>query len=148
MIKINSSIILELENGQKISLSLKEAKELNRDLAKFIEDDKAVPTVEQRKRKNTGRSYFRQKRKVPGMSEAKKNEILKHVNKKLSEQPRTLSNLIEGISYIPNHLPMIRQIVEDQPHVTKQVIGKRTYYSAKGSGNGVGRHSKVAAIAA
>ena len=148
MVKISSSIMLELKSGQKISLSLQEAKELNRDLAKFVEDGKAPPVVE-RRRKNALRNYSRQKREVPGMSGAKKNEILKYINKKLSEQPRTLSNLLEGVSYIPNHLPMIRQILEGQPHVAKKAIGKRTYYSAKGGGDGrVGRHPKVAAVAA
>lgn len=65
------------------------------------------------------------------MSEAKKNEIMKHINKKISKTPRTLSSLLKGVSYVPNHLPTIRQAVESQKSIDKKIIGKRTYYLTK-----------------
>jgi hypothetical protein len=62
------------------------------------------------------------------MSDAKKKEILDHVNKQLSAKPRALSNLLKGVSYVPNHLPHIRKMIEDQKHVSKKAIGKRIFY--------------------
>jgi hypothetical protein len=85
---------------------------------------------------NIGRTRVKKERKnamrgaatIPRMSEAKKNEILNHVSKKVSTRPSTLSNLLKGVSYVPNHLPQIRSMVESQPQVSKRQIGKRTYY--------------------
>jgi hypothetical protein len=85
---------------------------------------------------NIGRTRVKKGRKnamrgaatIPRMSEAKKNEILNHVSKKVSTRPSTLSNLLKGVSYVPNHLPQIRSMVESQPQVSKRQIGKRTYY--------------------
>jgi hypothetical protein len=66
--------------------------------------------------------------KISHMSYAKKKEILDHINKQLSAKPRTLSNLLKGVSYVPNHLPHIRKMIEDQKHVSKKAIGKRIFY--------------------
>jgi hypothetical protein len=130
VLKINSHITVELGNGQKITMSLEEGKELINGLSKFIEDGMHMPN-EKRMRKEALRIYTGRRRKIPGMSEPKKEEIIKHVNKKLSSKPRTLSNLLNGVSYIPNHLPMIRQFIENEPHISKKIIGRRTYYSLK-----------------
>jgi hypothetical protein len=130
VLKINSYITVELGNGQKITMSLEEGKELVNGLSKFIEDSRHMPS-EKRTREEALRIYTGQRRKTPGMSEPKKEEIIKHVNNKLSSKPRTLSNLLNGVSYIPNHLPIIRQLVENESHISKKVIGRRTYYFLK-----------------
>lgn len=142
MVRINPSITLELEKGgQRITIDLKEAKEIVRSLSKFVKDNDAslkanTTTRSKRTRKNARKSHqLLQKRmpaaasqKISHMSDAKKKEILDHVNKQLSAKPRTLSNLLESVSYVPNHLPHIRRMIEDQKHISKKAIGKRIFY--------------------
>ena len=141
MVRINPSITLELEKGgQRITIDLKEAKEIIRSLSKFVKDNDAslkanTTTRSKRTRKNARKSHqLLQKRmpaasqKISHMSDAKKKEILDNVNKQLSAKPRTLSNLLKGVSYMPNHLPHIRKMIEDQKHVSKKAIGKRIFY--------------------
>jgi hypothetical protein len=141
MVRINPSITLELEKGgQRITIDLKEAKEIVRSLSKFVKDNDAslkanTTTRSKRTRKNARKSHqLLQKRmpaasqKISHMSDAKKKEILDNVNKQLSAKPRTLSNLLKGVSYVPNHLPHIRKMIEDQKHVSKKAIGKRIFY--------------------
>jgi hypothetical protein len=141
MVRINPSITLELEKGgQRITIDLKEAKEIIRSLSKFVKDNDAslkanTTTRSKRTRKNARKSHqLLQKRmpaasqKISHMSDAKKKEILDNVNKQLSAKPRTLSNLLKGVSYVPNHLPHIRKMIEDQKYVSKKVIGKRIFY--------------------
>jgi vacuolar-type H+-ATPase subunit E/Vma4 len=142
MVRINPSITLELEKGgQRITIDLKEAKEIIRSLSKFVKDNDAslkanTSTRSKRTRKNARKSHqLLQKRmpaaasqKISHMSYAKKKEILDHINKQLSAKPRTLSNLLKGVSYMPNHLPHIRKMIEDQKHVSKKAIGKRIFY--------------------
>ncbi len=142
MVRINPSITLELEKGgQRITIDLKEAKEIVRSLSEFVKDNDAslkanTTTRSKRTRKNARKSHqLLQKRmpaaasqKISHMSDAKKKEILDHVNKQLSAKPRTLSNLLESVSYVPNHLPHIRKMIEDQKHVSKKAIGKRIFY--------------------
>ncbi len=142
MVRINPSITLELEkDGQRIAIDLKEAKEIIRSLSKFVKDNDAslkanTTTRSKRTRKNARKSYqLLQKRmpaaasqKISHMSYAKKKEILDYVNKQLSAKPRTLSNLLEGVSYVPNHLPQIRKMLEDPKHLAKKAIGKRIFY--------------------
>jgi hypothetical protein len=130
MVRINPSITLELEKGgQRITIDLKEAKEIIRSLSKFVKDNDAslkanTTTRSKRTRKNARKSS----QKISHMSDAKKKEILDNVNKQLSAKPRTLSNLLKGVSYVPNHLPHIRKMIEDQKHVSKKAIGKRIFY--------------------
>jgi hypothetical protein len=142
MVRINPSITLELEkDGQRIAIDLKEAKEIIRSLSKFVKDNDAslkanTTTRSKRTRKNARKSHqLLQKRmpaaasqKISHMSDAKKKEILDHVNKQLSAKPRALSNLLKGVSYVPNHLLHIRKMIEDQKHVSKKAIGKRIFY--------------------
>lgn len=71
---------------------------------------------------------------LPSMSETKTKEILDHIHKHLSDtKPRTLTDLLKGVSYIPNNIPLIRQALERQLNniVAKKKIGKRTYYLRK-----------------
>ncbi|SRR5690606_32611014 len=129
MVKINPSVTLELKSGQTITIDLDEAHEVIKGLSKFIQEDSryAAKASTKKGRKSTKRGGTG----IPSISEAKKDEIIKHVNKKISKTPRTLSNLLKGISYVPNHLPAIRQAVESQKGIEKRIIGKRTYYLAK-----------------
>jgi len=129
MVEVSASITLVLESGQKISISLEEGKELIKSLSKFVEAA-GTSGASLRKHKN-GKAGRGQKRRLPGISKAKEGEILRHIEKKLSSKPRTLSNLLTGISYMPNHLPMIRRLVEGQPQISKKMIGKRTFYYSK-----------------
>ena len=85
---------------------------------------KAPPSrVQKRKgRKNVEPS------KIAHMSEAKRITILTHLNNQLSAKPKTISNLLKGISYVPNHLPHIRRMIEGQRNVAKKRMGKRIFY--------------------
>jgi hypothetical protein len=130
MVKISPSVTLVLEkSGQTITIDLDEARQIIKGLSKFVQEGNShagkIPQAGVKKGRKKGLAM------VPRMSETKKNEILKHVSKKLSARPRTLSNLLRGVSYVPNNLPMIRAMIENQDNVAKKVIGKRTYYSKK-----------------
>lgn len=128
MVRISPSVTLELKSGQTVTIDIDEAQEIIRGLAKFVQGDSGnAAKAILKERKNTRKGST----SIPKMSEAKKNEIIRHVNKKISKTPRTLSNLLKGISYVPNHLPTIRQAVESQKSIDKKIIGKRTYYLAK-----------------
>ncbi|MEW6603347.1 MAG: hypothetical protein AB1351_01510 [Thermoproteota archaeon] len=130
MVRISPSVTLELKSGQTITIDIDEAQEIIRGLAKFVqsENGQTARAGTKRGRKNAKRGSTSS---IPSLSEAKKEEIIKHVNKKVSKTPKTLSNLLKGVSYVPNHLPAIRQAVESQKGIDKRVIGKRTYYLAK-----------------
>ncbi|HEX7032946.1 MAG TPA: hypothetical protein VF172_08105 [Nitrososphaera sp.] len=129
MVRINPSVTLELKSGQTITIDLDEAQEIIKGLTKFVQDgsNHAAKANIKKGRKNAKRGATG----APGMSEAKKNEIIRHVNKKISKTPKTLSNLLKGVSYVPNHLPAIRQAVENEKGIDKRIIGKRTYYLAR-----------------
>lgn len=62
------------------------------------------------------------------LSNAKKHEILDHINKKISETPRTLTNLLKGASYSQSQIPVIRELVESQQNIKAKAKGKRTVY--------------------
>jgi len=141
MVKVKPTFTLDLENGQRITLDLKEAKELVKILGKQINKERMVADhinnvkvgftkkMGRRKNKRTKNILGRYQERTPSMSEEKRSEILGHINKRLSSKPVTLSSLLKGISYSPNYLPYIRRIVEDQSNVAKRKIGKRIYYS-------------------
>ncbi len=159
MVKINPSVTLELENGQTITIDLEEAKQLVKSLAKLVQegngDSKKKTTTRNstkqgRKGRKGGGGRKGHKKSLAGMSDAKRKSIVDHVNKRLSSsQPQTLSHLLKGMSYSPNHLPLIRQMVEDQKHVSRKVIGKRTFYLlSSAESKKAGRPSKATAAAA
>jgi hypothetical protein len=145
--KISSNITVEIGGRQRIALSLAEARKLIVNLSNFIEDNRIMQG-----RNNPGaralHMYAARRKKIPGISEAKMNEIVKHVERELSETPRTLSNLLNGISYIPNHLPMIRDRIEKEPYISRKIIGKRTYYFLKDAQNTKSRRLNLAAAVA
>ena len=132
MVKINPTVTLELRDGQRITINVEEAGQIIRGLRKFVQDSEyggapaamEAPTRVQKKRgpktaRKANRTY---------MSEIKKAAILQHIEKQLSKRPRTISNLLKGISYVPNHLPDIRRMIESQRNVSKKKVGKRTLY--------------------
>jgi hypothetical protein len=151
LVKVKSTITLELESSsQKLTIDIQEAKQIIKSLVKFVND--ANPIISQRRAKATrgtaktrkGSRANKQKDlsrksksslqiKGPSMSETKRQEIIDHVNKQLSARPKTLSALLKGISYVPNYLPAIRQMVESRGNIKREVIGKRVYYSRKAS---------------
>ena len=151
MVRIQPSITIDLgKAGQKLTLEIEEAKELYNTLAKFLKMDSSSNSSRKNSRHNgaadptaniairkggRGRGRGRKPSKTSfSISEAKTKEILEHINKQLSDtKPRTLTNLLKGVSYVPNHIPLIRQAVEDQDKIAKKKIGKRTYYLRKQS---------------
>jgi len=128
LVKINPSVTLELKSGQKVTIDLEEAGQIIKGLTKFVEDGeygtKAPPSRVQKRKghKNVEPS------KIAHMSEAKRITILTHLNNQLSAKPKTISNLLKGISYVPNHLPHIRRMIEGQRNVAKKRMGKRIFY--------------------
>ena len=130
MVKINPSVTLELRGGQKVTIELEEARDVIKGLAKFVQNGeysnaKMVTSQLQQRRK---RSKIVLKAKIPHMSDSKRTTILQHIEKRLSAEPRTISKLLKGTSYVPNHLPYIRRMIESQRNVAKKNIGKRTFY--------------------
>ena len=127
LVKINPSVTLELKSGQKVTIDLEEARQIIKGLTKFVEDGEFAkvppPRIQRRKdRKNVEQT------KIAHMSEAKRITILTHLNNQLSAKPKTISNLLKGISYVPNHLPHIRRMIEGQRNVAKKRMGKRIFY--------------------
>lgn len=134
-IKVSPSITLELEkSGQKITVDLDEVKEIVKSLSRFLNQMDSTTTIGRMVGEDIGMTKSGRKGgdiKVPYMSENKRQEIIEHISKRLSNKPKTLSTLLKGVSYIPNYLPAIRQMVESQSNIHKQKIGKRIYYSKK-----------------
>ena len=128
LVKINPSVTLELKSGQKVTIDLEEARQIIKGLTKFVEDGEyAMKAPPSRVQKRKGRKNVEQT-KIAHMSEAKRVAILTHLNNQLSARPKTISNLLKGISYVPNHLPHIRRMIEGQRNVAKKRIGKRIFY--------------------
>ena len=129
MVKINPTVTLELKDGQKITINVEEAEQIIRGLRKFVQDSEisSKPVVAKRIQKKKGPTTA-EKAGRTCMSEIKRNVILQHIEKRLSAKPRTVSNLLKGVSYVPNHLPDIRRMIENHPKVSKKRIGKRSYY--------------------
>ncbi|HVX02596.1 MAG TPA: hypothetical protein VHA09_05540 [Nitrososphaera sp.] len=154
--KIDKAISIELRDGQRVSLSLKETKELYKKLGKMLAEGgsgerrqgrrKAVGARNagtEKKEKKKGRVASKKSkalparkssplsRKVISLSDAKKQEILAHFNKEISTTPRTLSNILKGVSYSASQLPAIRSIIESQQGIRAKAKGKRTLYLKK-----------------
>ena len=128
LVKINPSVTLELKSGQKVTIDLEEARQIIKGLSRFVEDGEyAMKAPPSRVQKRKGRKNVEQT-KIAHMSEAKWIAILTHINNQLSARPKTISNLLKGISYVPNHLPHIRRMIEGQRNVAKKRIGKRIFY--------------------
>jgi hypothetical protein len=139
MVKINPSLTIDLEKGrQKITIDIEEAGQIIKDLGKFVQGGgygkRGVQQIRIQKKRQRGKKTKKRMKLSKAklhMSDAKRKEIIQHINKQLSARPKTLSNLLEGVSYVPNHLPHIRSMVEGQRNVAKKAIGKRIYYRRK-----------------
>jgi len=138
MVKINPFITIELTKGdEKITIDSEEAKQIIKELSKFVRNDyygkDKAPHIKILKKEyqKTVMKNRRLSKKILYMSDAKRKEILQHINKQVSARPKTLSNLLKGASYVPNHLPHIRRMVENQQRVAKKMRGKRTFYYLK-----------------
>ncbi|HVX01921.1 MAG TPA: hypothetical protein VHA09_02095 [Nitrososphaera sp.] len=133
MVKVTKSVYIEIEkDGQKITFGPDEIKDIKRQLDAAIRE----------KGRREFQASMKAGRKAKGvakvatttvyhMSDEKKKEIISNVNKKLSDTPKTLSALLDGVSYVPNYLPIIRKMVEGQQNVAKKQVGKRTLYYSK-----------------
>lgn len=135
VVKITKSVSIEIEkDGKSITITPDELEEIKRQL-----DD----AIRERGREFRSKLQSSQAAKISSsrvvapapkafhMSDAKKKEVMDHVNKRLSAKPKTLSALLDGVSYVPNYLPMIRKMVESQNNVAKKEVGKRTLYFRK-----------------
>ena len=128
LVKINPSVTLELKSGQKVTIDLEEAGQIIKGLSRFVEDGEyAMKAPPSRVQKRKGRKNVEQT-KIAHMSEAKRITILTHLNNQLSAKPKTISKLLNGITYVPNHLPHIRRMIEGQRNVAKKRMGKRIFY--------------------
>lgn len=129
MVKITKSVMIEIEkDGQKITLNQSEFDDIKRQLESAVrakgKEVKASP-------KSAKASSRKQQQQPVHMSEEKRKGIMANVDKKLSETPKTLSGLLDGVSYVPNYLPAIRKMVEGRRDVTKKAVGKRILYFRK-----------------
>ncbi|MEO9296310.1 MAG: hypothetical protein ABI347_12025 [Nitrososphaera sp.] len=133
MVKVTKSVTIEIEkDGKSITITPDELEEIKRQLDAAIRErgrEFRAKLQSKRETAKTGGETFAPK--AVHMSDAKRKEIMAHVNKKLSATPRTLSSLLDGVSYVPNYLPMIRKMVEGQNNVAKKQVGKRTLYFRK-----------------
>lgn len=142
MVKVKQTITFELESsGQKITVDLQEAKDIIKSLSNFVnaptKTEQSRRIVRRGRKAGSSSKFSKRGRKAAGkslsMSETKRQEIIDHVNKQLSARPKTLSALLKGVSFVPNYLPAIRQMVESRGNISREVIGKRIYYSRRGS---------------
>jgi hypothetical protein len=143
-VKIDKAISIQLRDGQRLSLSLKETKELYARLGEILAEGDRRGRRKRRSKKeatrNSGKRKYRTRsprsttsssRVAMSLSDAKKQEVLAHLNKELSKTPRTLTNLLKGVSYSASQLPAIRSIVESQENIAAKAKGKRTLYLKK-----------------
>jgi len=128
MVKINPSVTLELKDGQKVTIELDEAMLIIKGLTKFVQEGGYSSKINSQSIQKKKRINTNEKTKIPHMSEEKRIAILGHLEKQLSIKPKTISNLLRGISYVPNYLPHIRRMIESQRNVAKKRVGKRTFY--------------------
>jgi hypothetical protein len=146
LVRAKSSITLELDkSGQTITLGVDEAKQVIKNLARLLNKTRIgigrkkragrMVVTKKRRQKRKNNKMTKKKGKILSMSETKRQEIMEHVYRQLSARPKTLSALLKGISYSPNYLPMIRKLVESRGNISHRMIGKRTYYARKGSGD-------------
>ena len=132
VVKITKSVSIEIEkDGKSITITPDELEEIKKQLDAAIKERGREFRAKLQSNQATKISSSRVAAPAPKafhMSDAKKKEIMDHVSKRLSAKPRTLSGLLDGVSYVPNYLLMIRKMVEGQNNVAKKQVGKRTLY--------------------
>jgi len=129
MVKVTKSVMIEIEkDGKRITLNQSEFDDIKRQLEAAVRQKGREAKVN---RKPTGTKATSSKKQSVHMSEEKRKGIMSNVDKKLSETPKTLSALLDGVSYVPNYLPAIRKMVEGRRDVVKKIVGKRTLYFRK-----------------
>lgn len=140
--KIGKAISIELRDGQRLTLSLKETKELYTKLESILStsrigtrgngEKKKVRGKKKSVRKSKGRSAKpSHSRLIVTLSDAKKQEVLKHLNNEISQTPRTLTNLLKGVSYSASQIPAIRTLIEGEQNIKAKAKGKRTLYQIR-----------------
>jgi hypothetical protein len=127
MVKVTKSVMIEIEkDGKRITLNQSEFDDIKRQLEAAVRQKGREAKVNRKRTKATS-----SKKQPVHMSEEKRKGIMSNVDKKLSETPKTLSALLDGVSYVPNYLPAIRKMVEGRRDVVKKIVGKRTLYFRK-----------------
>jgi hypothetical protein len=94
MVKVKSTLTFDLENGQRITVDQKEVRQLAKILSKIVSKENVAVNGEKAPRKKSGRrknapkdNVSKHRMKIPSMSEAKKQEILRNINGHLSSEP-------------------------------------------------------------
>ncbi len=119
--------MIEIEkDGKRITLNQSEFDDIKRQLEAAVREKGKVAKAGTKPAKASS-----SRRQPVHMSEEKRKGIMTNVDKKLSETPKTLSALLDGVSYVPNYLPAIRKMVEGRRDVAKKAVGKRTLYFRK-----------------
>jgi hypothetical protein len=130
MVKITKSVSIEIEkDGQRITLTPSEIEDIKRQLNAAVREKGREVRTSQKPAKAAASK--KQQQQAVHMSEGKRKEIMANVDKKLSSSPKTLSALLDGVSYVPNYLPAIRKMVEGRRDVARKAMGKRTLYYKK-----------------
>lgn len=139
--KIGKAIYIELRDGQRLTLSWKETKELYTKLESMLSTNRIDTREKEEKvrrgkkksvRKSKGRSAKpSHSRLMVPLSDAKKQEVLRHLNNEISQTPRTLTNLLKGVSYSASQLPAIRTLIEGEQNIKAKAKGKRTLYQIR-----------------
>src|SRR6476620_10865912 len=107
VVKITKSVSIEIEkDGKSITITPDELEEIKRQLDGAIrERGREFRAKLQSSQAKIGSSHVAPPApKAFHMSDAKKKEVMAHVNKRLSAKPKTLSALLDGVSYVPNYL--------------------------------------------
>ena len=129
MIKITKSVVIEIEkDGQRMTLVQSEIDDIKRQLVTAVQAKCKEVRASQKPAKT---SFSSNKQQPVHMSDEKRKGIMDNVGKKLSSTPKTLSTLLDGVSYVPNYLPVIRKMVEGRQDVAKKAVGKRILYLRK-----------------
>lgn len=108
---------------------MKEAGELYLKLGNMLTDGREAGKKKSGRKSRT--TFAGSSRTTVTMSDARRQEILEHLNKQVSDTPRTLTNLLKGVKYSPSQLPLIRNMVESQQSIRAKAKGKRTLYLRK-----------------
>lgn len=132
-VRTDPTITIEKDNS-KVILTIVEAAEVKQLLDDFLAkyaDSATVTSLSNRKPANT--SILKEVTATPvHMSEDKKKQLRDHVLKKLTAEPQSLTTLLKGVSYVPNYLPFIRDMIEQDDAIGVYNVGKRAMYYKKG----------------
>jgi primosomal protein N' len=128
MVTTNYPVIILEKDGMKMILTLEEAKKVKQDVDSFLaKNGLAQDTFDASKYANSDSHS-----EPVHMSDGKRKRLKDHIVSRLTEKPQPLTKLLDGASYVPNYLPVIRQMVEEDKSIGKVMKGrKRALYFKK-----------------